>query len=65
MTAIASPVRSADAIASREEVSRLFARVAFGATAADLDTWASQPYEAVVDHLLNLPALDTRPPAAD
>src|SRR5688500_6507159 len=50
---------------SRQEVSRLFARVAFGATAADLDTWTGQPYTALVDHLLNIPALDGRAPTVD
>ena len=61
----ASAVRSASDLASRQDVSRLFARVAFGATAADLDTWEGQPYEAAVDHLLNVPALDSRAPAPD
>ena len=65
MPAMASAVRSATGTATREEVSRLYARVAFGATPADLDTWEGQAYEAVVDHLLDFPALDTRPPGAD
>jgi uncharacterized protein (DUF1800 family) len=51
--------------ATRQDVSRLFARAAFGATAADLDTWAGRPYEEAVDFLLNVPALDGRAPAAD
>lgn len=65
MSAPASLLRAADAPATWQDVSRLFARAAFGATAADLDRWAGQPYEAAVDHLLNVPALDTRVPAAD
>lgn len=51
--------------ATREEVARLLGRVAFGATSTDLDTWSRQPYEALVDHLLDVPAPDSRPPAAD
>ncbi|HEV3475491.1 MAG TPA: DUF1800 domain-containing protein [Actinomycetota bacterium] len=65
MSAPASLLRAADAPATRQDVSRLFARAAFGATAADLDRWAGQPYEAAVDHLLNVPALDSRAPAPD
>ena len=38
-------------LASRADVARLFGRAAFGATRADLDRWAGQPYEAVVDGL--------------
>ena len=41
--------------ATREDVARLFGRVAFGATSADLDAWSHQPYEAAVEHLLNVP----------
>jgi len=52
-------------VATRQDVSRLFARAAFGATAEDLDTWEGRPYAEVVDHLLNVPALDERTPAAD
>jgi uncharacterized protein (DUF1800 family) len=51
--------------ATREEVARLFGRVAFGATAADLTTWSSQPYAAAVDHLLNVPNPASRVPQAD
>lgn len=65
MSTMASSVRSASDLSSREEVFRLFARVAFGATAADLGTWETQSYTALVDHLLNIPALDGRAPAAD
>ena len=52
-------------VATRQDVSRLFARAAFGATGQDLDTWAGQPYADVVEHLLDIPALDGRPAAAD
>jgi uncharacterized protein (DUF1800 family) len=38
-------------IATRADVSRLFGRAAFGATAADLTKWAGQPYATVVDSL--------------
>ena len=38
-------------IATRADVARLFGRAAFGATGADLTTWAGQPYAAVVDSL--------------
>ena len=51
--------------ASRSDVARLFGRAAFGATAADLDRWAGQPYVAVVDFLVNVPDPATRMPAAD
>ena len=37
--------------ASREDVARLFGRAAFGATAADLDTWTGKPYNDVVASL--------------
>lgn len=52
-------------VATRQDVSRLFARAAFGATAQDLDAWDGKPYAEVVEHLLNVPALDGRPPAPD
>jgi uncharacterized protein (DUF1800 family) len=52
-------------VATRQDVSRLFARAAFGATAEDLDTWEGSPYAEVVDHLLDVPAVDGRTPAAD
>ena len=51
--------------ATRQDVSRLFARAAFGATAQDLDTWNGRPYAEIVDSLLNVPALDGRTPTAD
>ena len=37
--------------ATRSDVARLFGRSAFGATQSDLDTWAGQPYQTVVDSL--------------
>jgi uncharacterized protein (DUF1800 family) len=37
----------------RHRVARLFARAAFGATAADIDTWTANGYVAAVDHLLS------------
>ena len=40
------------ATASREDVSRLLARAAFGATETDLDTWTGRPYADLVDALL-------------
>lgn len=52
-------------VATRQDVSRLFARAAFGATAQDLDTWADRPYAEVVEGLLDVPALDGRSPTAD
>lgn len=52
-------------VATRQDVSRLFARAAFGARAQDLDTWTGRPYAEVVDALLNVPALDGRDPTAD
>lgn len=51
--------------ATREEVARLYGRVAFGATAADLDAWSHAPYEALVDHLLAVPMPDSRRAAVD
>ena len=44
-----------DPVASRADVSRLFGRVAFGASAAQLDQWQGKPYAAVVEHLLTIP----------
>jgi uncharacterized protein (DUF1800 family) len=44
-----------DPVASRADVARLFARAAFGATAAQLDQWTGQPYASIVDHLLTTP----------
>jgi uncharacterized protein (DUF1800 family) len=52
-------------VATRQDVSRLFARAAFGATAQDLDTWTERPYAEAVDALLNVPALDGRTLTAD
>lgn len=48
---MASPLMSA------ADVSRLFARVAFGATALDLDVWTGRPYADAVDSLLNATSL--------
>lgn len=42
-------------LATREDVSRLLNRVAFGATEADLDKWTGQPYADLVEHLLDVP----------
>ncbi|MBW3661666.1 MAG: DUF1800 domain-containing protein [Actinobacteria bacterium] len=42
-------------LATREDVSRLINRVAFGATEADLDKWSGQPYADLVEHLLDVP----------
>ncbi len=64
MSNLASLVESP--VATRQDVARLFARAAFGATTQDLDTWAGRPYVDAVEHLLNVPALDNRvPPAPD
>lgn len=38
------------------EVSRVFGKVAFGATAADLDTWTGKSQEALAAHLLSIPS---------
>jgi uncharacterized protein (DUF1800 family) len=38
-------------LATSSDVSRLFGRAAFGATAADMSKWTGQPYETVVDSL--------------
>jgi uncharacterized protein (DUF1800 family) len=51
--------------ATRADVSRLFGRVAFGATAEDLDRWTGQPYDDVVDFLLDVPDPALRGPAVD
>ena len=63
MSTVATLVESP--VATRQDVSRLFARAAFGATAQDLDTWTGRPYAEVVDSLLDVPALDGREPTAD
>ena len=52
-------------VSTRADVARLFGRAAFGATAADLDRWTGQPYEAAVEHLLAVPAIDGRPLSLD
>lgn len=49
--------------ATRDEVARLLGRAAFGATAADLNAWVGKPYTALVDHLLDVPPLESRPSA--
>jgi hypothetical protein len=41
---------------TRADVCRLLGRVAFGATAADIDTWTGKPYTDLVDRLLLVPA---------
>jgi uncharacterized protein (DUF1800 family) len=51
--------------ATRADVARLFGRAAFGATAADLDTWAGKPYGDVVDALVDVPDPLLRFPAFD
>jgi uncharacterized protein DUF1800 len=51
--------------ASRHDVARLFGRAAFGATAADLDTWSGKPYEDIVSFLVDIPGVDDRLPAFD
>jgi len=43
-------------LATVEDVSRLFARVAFGATPVDVAQWVGHPYDEVVEHLLSVPA---------
>ncbi|MDQ1444847.1 MAG: hypothetical protein QOI20_1311 [Acidimicrobiaceae bacterium] len=42
-------------LTTREDVARLFARVAFGASAAELDQWTGRPYVDMVDSLLAVP----------
>lgn len=49
------------ATATAADVSRLLGRVAFGATAADIDTWTGRPYEDLVDFLLTTNALAPLP----
>jgi uncharacterized protein (DUF1800 family) len=54
---------------TRSDVCRLLGRVAFGATAADIDEWTGKPYADLVDRLLLVPAApvgaddSSRPPA--
>lgn len=43
-------------VATVEDVCRLFARVAFGATPVDVAQWVGHPYDEVVEHLLSVPA---------
>ena len=40
---------------SRHDVSSILGRVAFGATAADLDTWTGRTQDELADHLLAVP----------
>ncbi len=47
------------------DVARLFGRVAFGATAADLDQWTGKPYADLVDSLLQVTTLPAQPPLPD
>jgi uncharacterized protein (DUF1800 family) len=47
---------------TRGDVCRLLGRVAFGATAADIDEWTGKPYADLVDRLLLIP---TAPAGAD
>lgn len=42
---------------TREDVCRLLGRVAFGATAADIDEWTGKPYADLVDRLLLVPTV--------
>ena len=51
--------------ATRGEVARLLGRVAFGATAADLDHWTGRPYVELVEQLLAVPDPATRAPLPD
>jgi uncharacterized protein (DUF1800 family) len=51
--------------ATRTDVAKVLGRVAFGATAADLDTWAGKPYEDLVDDLLAVADLPVVPPLPD
>ena len=54
---------------TRSDVCRLLGRVAFGATAADIDEWTGKPYADLVDRLLLVPVAPagadeaTKPPA--
>jgi uncharacterized protein (DUF1800 family) len=41
---------------TRSEVARILGRVAFGATAADLDRWTGKPQADLAAHLLNIPS---------
>lgn len=48
------------ATATRTDVVRLLGRAAFGATAADVDTWTGRPYAELVETLLEVPAVQVR-----
>jgi uncharacterized protein (DUF1800 family) len=48
-----------------QDVSRLLARVAFGATAKDLDDWTGKAYGDLVDSLLQVTTLPAQPPLPD
>lgn len=50
----------AGATASAADVARLYGRVAFGATPADLDRWTGRPYPDLVDTLLEVPTAQAR-----
>lgn len=52
-------------LATPQDVSRLLGRVAFGATAADLDAWSGRPYTDLVEHLLDIPDPALRGPMPD
>jgi uncharacterized protein (DUF1800 family) len=47
------------------DVSRLLGRVAFGATAADLDRWTGKPYADLVDELLSVATMPALPRGDD
>lgn len=47
------------------DVSRLLGRVAFGATAEDVDRWTGKPYDDLVDELLAVADLPVVPPLPD
>ena len=48
-----------------QDVSRLLARAAFGATAADLDEWTGKPYADLVESLFEVTSLPAVPPLPD
>jgi uncharacterized protein (DUF1800 family) len=50
---------------TRTDVSRLLGRVAFGATARDLDLWTGREYGDLVDALLDVATLPAQPPLPD
>jgi len=49
---------------TREDVCRLLGRVAFGATAKDIDEWTGKPYADLVDRLLAVPTAPAGPDEA-